>query len=144
MNRLGIPPEDVDVLLAALPDAPVKIVSVFSHLAASEDPQQDIFTHRQGELYREIADRIAKALKYPFLRHIDNSAGIVRHSGWQMDMVRLGIGLYGIDSAGSGRLQLQEVSTLKTTIAQIKSHLPKGIRSVMQLAGAGIRMARSR
>jgi len=51
---------------------------------------------------------------------MDNSAGIVRHPGLQMDMVRLGIGLYGIDSAGSGRLQLEEVSTLKTTIAQIK------------------------
>jgi len=125
LNRLGFPPGEVDALLAALPAASFKVVSVFSHFAASEDPQQDAFTRRQAETYRVTADRIGQALGYPFLRHMDNSAGIVRHPGLQLDMVRLGIGLYGIDSAGSGRLDLQEVSTLKTTVAQIK-RLHKG------------------
>ncbi|HEV9036837.1 MAG TPA: bifunctional UDP-N-acetylmuramoyl-tripeptide:D-alanyl-D-alanine ligase/alanine racemase [Puia sp.] len=120
MNRLGFPPEEMDVLAAALGTAAFRVMSVFSHFAASEDAEQDGFTRGQGKLYHEMADRIGKALGYSFLRHMDNSAGIVRHPGLQMDMVRLGIGLYGIDSAGSGRLQLEEVSTLKTTIAQIK------------------------
>jgi alanine racemase len=125
MNRLGFPPEEVDGLLRELPSASFKVVSVFSHFAASEDPEQDAFTRRQGMLYQETADRIGNALGYSFLRHIDNSAGIVRHPGLQLDMVRLGIGLYGIDSAGSGSPDLKEVSTLKTTIAQIK-HLHQG------------------
>ena len=129
MNRLGFPAEEIDALLTMLPAAAFKVVSVFSHFAASEDAQQDAFTQRQGELYRRTADRLQAALGYGFIRHIANSAGIAQHPGLQLDMVRLGIGLYGIDSAhpdkdGAGTLAsalgLQEVSTLKTTIAQIK------------------------
>ena len=120
MNRLGFPPEEVDLLLEALPTAAFKVLSVFSHFAASEEVQQDAFTRRQGELYTDTARRIAAALGYSFIRHIANSAGIIRYPHLQLDMVRLGIGLYGIDPVGSDRLQLREVSTLKTTIAQIK------------------------
>jgi len=125
MNRLGFPQGDIDELVRVLPGTAFTVQSVFSHFAASEEAQQDEFTQRQAELYSTTADRIAKALGYPFLRHIANSAGIIRHPGLQMDMVRLGIGLYGIDPAGSDKLELQEVSTLKTTIAQIK-HLHPG------------------
>jgi len=125
MNRLGFPRQDIDELLQVLPDTAFTVVSVFSHFAASEEAQQDAFTRRQAELYTTTADRIGKTLGYPFLRHIANSAGITRHPGLQMDMVRLGIGLYGIDPAGSDTVELREVSTLKTTIAQIK-HLHPG------------------
>ena len=125
MNRLGFAPDTIDELLSTLPAAAFKVVSVFSHFAASEDAGQDAFSRRQSRIYRETADRLETALGYAFLRHIANSAGIVRRPEDQMDMVRLGIGLYGIDSAGSRRLDLQEVSTLKTTIAQIK-HLHQG------------------
>jgi alanine racemase len=125
MNRLGFPPEEVDDLLETLASTAFRVVSVFSHFAASEDASQDSFTLRQAKIFRETVDRIGETLGYSFLRHMDNSAGIVRHPELQMDMVRLGIGLYGIDNAGSERLQLQEVSTLKTTIAQIK-HLRAG------------------
>jgi len=125
MNRLGFAGENIDELLRVLPGTAFTVVSVFSHFAASEEAQQDAFTRRQAELYTTTADRIAKTLGYPFLRHIANSAGIIRHPGLQMDMVRLGIGLYGIDPAGSDKIDLQEVSTLKTTIAQIK-HLHPG------------------
>ena len=118
MNRLGFPQDEMEILLDGLPSTSFKVVSVFSHFAASEDAGQDLFTRRQGQLYRAAADRIENALGYSFLRHMDNSAGIARHPELQMDMVRLGIGLYGIDPAGI--LALQEVSTLKTTIAQIK------------------------
>lgn len=137
MNRLGMPHEEVDALLERLPGASVRVVSVFSHFAAGEDPLQDAFTARQGEVYREAADRIAGVLGYPFIRHIANSAGIVRHPGLQMDMVRLGIGIYGIDPAGSGLLRLQEVSTLKTTIAQIK-HLHAGDTIGYDRQGVGV------
>jgi alanine racemase len=118
MNRLGFPPEEIDGLLQALPGAAFKVLSVFSHFAASEEAQQDAFTQRQAQLYTTTADRLEKTLGYSFLRHIANTAGIVRHPKLQMDMVRLGIGLYGIDTTGDG--ELKEVSTLKTTIAQIK------------------------
>jgi Alr-MurF fusion protein len=120
MNRLGFPTDAIDELIRSLPMAAFKVVSVFSHFAASEDAQQDAFSRRQAAIYREAADKLEHALGYPFLRHLANSAGIVRHAEDQFDMVRLGIGLYGIDSAGSHRLDLREVSTLKTTIAQIK------------------------
>ena len=125
MNRLGFPPADIDELAQTLPTAAFRVVSVFSHFAASEDAGQDAFSERQFAVYRQTADRLAEVLGYSFLRHIANSAGIVRHPEMQMDMVRLGIGLYGIDSASSNLLDLQEVSTLKTTIAQIK-HLRPG------------------
>jgi len=123
MNRLGFatePSQELDVLIRALKSANFKIQSVFSHLAASEEAQQDDYTHRQGGIYRSAVTRIQEALPYPFLRHIANTAAIVRHPDLRMDMVRLGIGLYGVDSADSHQLNLQEVSTLKSTIAQIK------------------------
>jgi alanine racemase len=101
------------------------VISIFSHFAASEDTGEDAFTIAQTERYRTMTYHLQQTLGYPFLRHIANSAGIVRHPELQFDMVRLGIGLYGIDSANSHRLRLQEVSTLKTTIAQIK-HLQEG------------------
>jgi alanine racemase len=120
MNRLGFSTDDMDALIRGLKAANFKIQSVFSHLAASEEAQQDEYTHRQAAIYRAAVTRLQEALPYPFLRHIANSAAIVRHPDLQLDMVRLGIGLYGVDSADSHQLTLQEVSTLKSTIAQIK------------------------
>ncbi len=125
MNRLGFPAAEWEELLQALPAAPVKVQSVFSHFAASEQVDQDGFSGRQAAAYLGIADRLEKTLGYSFIRHLSNSAAIVRMPEWQLGMVRLGIGLYGIDPASSGKLELQEVSTLKTTIAQIK-HLHRG------------------
>lgn len=120
MNRLGFPGDELDQLMKVLPTAAFKVRSGFSHFAASEDAQQDSFSLAQWAAYQKAADRLETTLNYSFLRHIANSAAIVRLPQLQMDMVRLGIGLYGIDSADSHQLDLQEVSTLKTTIAQIK------------------------
>jgi alanine racemase len=123
MNRLGFPTDgvnDMDSLLRALKGANFKIQSVFSHLAASEEAQQDDYTHLQAGIYRAATARLQEVLPYPFLRHIANSAAIIRHPELQLDMVRLGIGLYGVDSSDSHQLELQDVSTLKSTIAQIK------------------------
>jgi alanine racemase len=125
MNRLGFTPAELDEVIPAVQQSAFKVQSVFSHLAASEEVQQDEYTMRQARKYLAAAERFGEALSYPFLRHIANSAGIVRHPSLQLDMVRLGIGLYGIDSAVSGALDLKEVSTLKSTIAQIK-HLREG------------------
>lgn len=125
MRRLGFASGEWEELLRVLPAAPLKVQSVFSHFAASEEAQQDDFSRRQAEAYLSMAARLETALGYPFIRHLSNSAAIVRMPEWQLDMVRLGIGLYGVDSSLIGKLDLKEVSTLKTTIAQIK-HLHDG------------------
>ena len=120
MNRLGFSTDEMDSLIRALKHTNFKIQSVFSHLAASEEAQQDDYTHLQAGIYRAAVARLQEALPYPFLKHIANSAAIIRHPDLQLDMVRLGIGLYGVDSADSHQLDLQDVSTLRSTIAQIK------------------------
>lgn len=126
MNRLGFSVKELKELNDALKNTDFKIQSVFSHLAASEEAQQDAFTKQQAEIFLDTAAELQSSIDYPFLKHIANSAAIVRHSQWQLDMVRLGIGLYGVESSGSPLLNLQEAATLKTTIAQIK-HLEAGI-----------------
>ena len=125
MNRLGFAEAQLPVLLESLRSGLFKVQSVFSHLAASEDPQQDAYTKQQANRFYEMVSQLQQLLPYTFIRHISNTAGIGRHPELQLDMVRLGIGLYGIDSGNTHRLSLQEVSTLKSTIAQIK-HLEEG------------------
>ncbi len=126
MNRLGFARNDVKKLAEHLGTTTLlKVQSVFSHLAASEDPRQDDFTLQQFNLFKEAAEMIAVKLGYAFLQHITNSAGIFRLPYLQLDMVRLGIGMYGVDSSISHQSLLQPVATLKTTIAQLK-YLKKG------------------
>ncbi|MFI5134049.1 MAG: bifunctional UDP-N-acetylmuramoyl-tripeptide:D-alanyl-D-alanine ligase/alanine racemase [Chitinophagales bacterium] len=121
MNRLGFAAGDMEKLANFILSASsFKVQSVFSHLAASEDPGQDKFTLEQFNLYEQAAQQLQDKLGYSFLRHIANSAAIIRHPQLQLDMVRPGIGLYGIDSAETGKLNLQTVATLKSTIAQLK------------------------
>ena len=126
MNRLGFAANEIENLCKELKNSSsFRIQSVFSHLAASEDSMQDEFSNRQFGLFKEVSQLIEKELGYNFLRHIANSAAILRHPQMQLDMVRLGIGLYGVDSAGSGHLDLEPVAALKSTIAQIR-HLKAG------------------
>lgn len=125
MNRLGFAEPQLPLLLESLRGGLFKVQSVFSHLAASEDPQQDAYTKQQADRFFGMVSQLQQILPYSFIRHISNTAGIGRHPELQLDMVRLGIGLYGIDSGNTHRLSLQEVSTLKSTIAQIK-HLEEG------------------
>ena len=121
LNRLGFSAAEIPDLIEQLKKEPAfRVQSVFSHLAASEEPQQDDFTQEQFDRYLSMTGRIRDSLGYTFIQHISNSAGLVRNPVLQLDMVRLGIGLYGIDPASSGILDLKEVGTLKTTIAQIK------------------------
>lgn len=117
MNRLGFAEGDIPQLIALLQSGLCKVQSVFSHLVASEDPQFDSFTQEQAHRFEVMSNALQAAIPYPFLRHIANTSGISRHPQWQFDMVRLGIGLYGVDANNS---QLVQVSTLRSTVAQLK------------------------
>jgi alanine racemase len=121
MNRLGFETDEIEVIAAYLKSTPSFLVqSVFSHLAAGEDPIEDQFTLLQGQRFATAAEELQKKIGYPLVKHIANSAAIIRHPALRMEMVRLGIGMYGVDSAGTNQLDLQPVATLKSTIAQIK------------------------
>lgn len=126
MHRLGFEPRHMKSLVKHLSQSPhLKVISVFSHLAASEDPAQDDFTRSQAALFHSMSEELCKALPYPVLKHIANSAAIHRHPDLQLDMVRLGLGLYGIDGSKKQQSQLRNVSTLRTTISQIR-YVPEG------------------
>jgi alanine racemase len=121
MNRLGFSEDDIDELAAVLSaSSSFRVQSVFSHLAAAEDPAQDDFTKKQFSLFLQSAGKLKERLGYSFLIHIANSAAIIRHPDMQLDMVRPGIGLYGVDSTTGNKINLQTVATLRSTIAQIK------------------------
>jgi alanine racemase len=121
MNRLGFAECDIDEMLATLQEHPhLKIQSIFSHLAASEDAKEDVYTKQQIADFERMSKTIIDAISYKPLLHILNSAGIARFPEAQYNMVRLGLGLYGIDSATLPQLKLQTVGKLKSTISQIK------------------------
>ncbi len=126
MNRLGFAVDDMERLSSVLRStSSLNVQSVFSHLAASEEAAQDEFTLHQFRLFEKAVKALKEKLDYSFISHISNSAAVLRHPQLQMDMIRLGIGLYGIDTSGSGLLNLQTVATLTSTIAQVK-RLTKG------------------
>jgi alanine racemase len=124
MHRLGFMPEEVDELTSLIGTAEsVRIASVFSHLAASEDPAFDDFTHRQARIFLEAAARIRETTGYPFLKHICNSSGIVRFPQYQFEMVRPGIGIYGAGEFEG--LNLKPAGRFKSRISQVK-RIPAG------------------
>ena len=121
MRRLGFEQKDMEALCNRLKVTPVfKIQSVFSHLAASDSVLHDEFTTTQANAFLLGCEQIQKITGYSFIRHIANTSAIYRHKDLQLDMVRLGIGLYGVDANVEVQQQLKNVSTLKTTISQIK------------------------
>ncbi|GIV35019.1 MAG: bifunctional UDP-N-acetylmuramoyl-tripeptide:D-alanyl-D-alanine ligase/alanine racemase [Chitinophagales bacterium] len=121
MHRLGFTPDALEPLAESLQSKKLlRVVSVFSHLAASDESRHDAFTLRQIHLFSSLSSSLMERLNYPFIRHIANSAAILRFPEAQFDMVRLGIGLYGVDPTGTLQHQLQQVSTLKAHISQIK------------------------
>ncbi|HYJ37020.1 MAG TPA: bifunctional UDP-N-acetylmuramoyl-tripeptide:D-alanyl-D-alanine ligase/alanine racemase [Chitinophagaceae bacterium] len=120
MNRLGFDPGQVEDIMKKLNTSLFKVISVFSHFAASEDPQHDAFSRNQSEIFLAACRKIEAGLPYSFMKHIANTAAAERFPQWQLDMVRLGIGLYGIDTFQQSALELQQVSTLRSTIAQIR------------------------
>ena len=122
MHRLGFEDKDIDTLIHKLKALPqIAIRSVFSHLVGSEDPLSDQFTRFQIETFSQMTDKLKAAFPYDFLRHILNSAGISRFPEAQFEMVRLGISLYGIAANHEEQQQLETVTSLKTSISQIKT-----------------------
>ena len=122
MHRLGFEENEIPPLIKLLyKNASFKIQSVFSHLAASGNEAFDEFTQQQATIFLQCCNSIEQAIGYSFIRHIANTSAIHRHKNLQLDMVRLGIGLYGVDSHPTMQQQLSNVTTLKTTIAQIKT-----------------------
>jgi Alr-MurF fusion protein len=121
MHRLGFEDYELDELIGRIKKNPrIIIKSLFSHLAASDDAKHDDFTHEQFERFKTMSKIIQDNFDYPIMRHILNSAGISRFKDAQFEMVRLGIGLYGVAANETEQALLQNVSTLKTVISQIK------------------------
>ena len=119
MHRLGFYKEDMPWLIERLGSTKaVRVASVFSHLAGSDEPQFDAFTLDQIHYFDSCAEELKAGLQYPIIKHICNSAGIERFSQYQFDMCRLGIGLYGFSFAGA---KLHNVCTLETTILSVKT-----------------------
>lgn len=126
MHRLGFEEGDVEALIAFLIERPqVTVASLFSHLAGADESEHDDFSREQGTRFRAMADRISQRLGYRPLYHLLNSSGILRFPDLQFDMVRVGIGLYGVDPTEGRRHHLRPVASLKTVISQIK-HISKG------------------
>lgn len=119
MHRLGFYKEDMPWLIDRLNhQKAVRVASVFSHLAGSDEAQFDDFTLSQIKYFDACAEELKAGLNYPIIKHICNSAGIERFSEYQFDMCRLGIGLYGFSFAGA---KLRNVCTLETTILSVKT-----------------------
>jgi alanine racemase len=128
MHRLGFCQNDIDDLLRLIQDNPcLQIASVFSHLASAEDENDRDFSLSQIHDFNQMCRLLEERLQTTFLKHILNSAGVINYPEAQMDMVRLGIGLYGIDSADKIKDQLHNVTSFKTTISQLKK-LEQGSR----------------
>lgn len=121
MHRLGFEENQIGTLCGHLKENHSIIVkSVFSHLAGSDSIALDYFTREQSDALVQMTEKIEKEIGYKPIRHILNSAGISRFPDKQFEMVRLGIGLYGIGWNESEQRFLQQVSSLKTVISQIK------------------------
>jgi len=124
MHRLGFEDFEVETLCDLLEENNyVRVKSIFSHLAASESAQHDEFTLKQILKFDKAYKQIEETLRYKTIKHISNTAGITRWPTVHYDMVRLGIGLYGIDASVTESNALQPVASLKTSVSQVKKVL---------------------
>jgi alanine racemase len=123
MRRLGFDENDLPALLGQLAahGAQLPVASIMTHLAAADDPAHDDFTQQQLSTFRRMAAAIEAVLGRSVLKHALNSAGIRRFPEAQFDMVRLGVGLYGVEAGDESSHNLLPVSTLRTTVSQIKT-----------------------
>ncbi len=125
MHRLGFESKDIDELCRILKkEKNISVKSIFSHLVASDNQQLDYFTEQQIKLFENISDKIEKEIEYKTIKHICNSGAITRFKNAHFDMVRLGIGMYGVGFNATEKEQLENISSLKTKISQIKELLP--------------------
>ncbi|WP_373494076.1 bifunctional UDP-N-acetylmuramoyl-tripeptide:D-alanyl-D-alanine ligase/alanine racemase [Aquiflexum sp.] len=122
MHRLGFELKHMSELLDMVSEYPdLRISSVYTHLAGADEEVHQDYSQQQLEMFLLMYDKLTEKLGYCPLRHALNSAGIIKFPEYQMEMVRLGIGLYGVEVSGKHDAQLKSVSTLKTTISQIKT-----------------------
>ena len=120
MHRLGFLPNEVEGALRLISENEVfRVASVFTHLSAAENPNHDNFTHEQVRRFEQANEIVRKFCKYKYDRHVLNTAGIERFPQYQMEMVRCGIGIYGV-SPVSNKNGLIAVGRLTTRISQIK------------------------
>ena len=122
MHRLGFENVDVETLCDLLEqNRYVRVQSIFSHLVASENKAHDDFTLKQIGRFEKAVKQLERTLGYKVIKHLSNTSGILRWPNAQYDMVRLGIGLYGIDTGIVGKeAGLQPITTLKTSVSQVK------------------------
>lgn len=119
LHRLGFSPDDLEILAGILHGQDhVRVVSLFSHLSASDDPHYDDFTHRQASLLLSAAESLRERLGYDFKLHLLNSSGISRFPEYQYDMVRMGIGLYGIGRYSG--VTLKPTGRFVTAVSQVR------------------------
>ena len=122
MHRLGFQEHDLPALIETLKNTPsIKVKSILSHLATSDDLENQDFAKQQLVLFENLSKKIMEELEITPIRHILNTSGISNFSESQYDMVRLGIGLYGISNDEKEQKYLENVSTLKSVISQIKT-----------------------
>ncbi len=121
MHRLGFNIDEIETLIDIINEnSQLRVASVFSHFAASEDPLEDQFSMKQASLLSSVCEKIEKGIGYSFMKHIANSAAISRFPNFHLDLVRLGLGLYGYSAVENDQLKLQNTVTLKSIITQIK------------------------
>ena len=121
MHRLGFEEENIDELIAKLKDnKTVQVKSILSHLATSDDLKFIDFTLSQIKLFEELSSKLMSELQIQPIRHILNTSGISNFPQAQYDMVRLGIGLYGVSNDEEEQKLLENVGTLKSIISQIR------------------------
>jgi Alr-MurF fusion protein len=121
MHRLGFEDGDLDDLIQLLKDHKnLQVASIFTHLAGSDEEEHDAFSKQQAEVFIKQAGKISEAIGYKPILHALNTPGILRFPQYQLDMVRLGVGLYGVDPTQNGHA-LKPVATLKTVISQIRN-----------------------
>ena len=126
MHRLGFSLKELPELIRRIQSNPlIHVQSVFSHLATADNPEEDEFTLSQIHVFEQGSQMIVDAFPHKVIRHILNTAGITRFTQYQFDMVRLGIGLYGVPTCKADEGVLETVVSLKTTINQIKE-IPAG------------------
>lgn len=121
MNRLGFTESNLQRLIEQLKlNKHLKVRSIFSHLAGSEDPRHADYTKQQGERFERMSQSIMENLWYTPMRHLVNTGGIANYPDLHFDMVRLGIGLHGFDPTQTEQGKLKIVSTLKCNVSQVK------------------------
>ena len=125
MGRLGFREENLDELIALLFQYPdLQVISVMTHLAASDMPQEDAYSHQQVARFQQMYQRLQQEVGIQAFRHVLNTAGALRFPEYTFDMVRLGIGLYGINPVAEAGIQadLKEIGSLHSLISQIQLH----------------------